>query len=261
MARFERCARRSLTRRIPLTRCPRERPLRPHRALASLAAMPQRSREQALADLGRVVVDAFERVSGDVDAIHAAATGRPLSAWKKQQAAWVSASAVGSALLPGAHVLAMTADIGFLMNRMHTTSYGVGSIVTRAREALEPEDFANVLAHWSGTVTLDDQLRSAVVTKLSATAGLTVGGGLGSKLVGKAVAEAGTVLIGKKLGAKVAAKVAVKMATKLMAKASAGFVPLIGAAASAGISAWFVTSLADAAEEYYRFKLSVSAPR
>lgn len=211
-----------------------------------------------MADLGRAVVDAFERVSGDLDAIHAAAAPKSLGAWRKQQATWVGASAVGSALLPGAHVLATMADIGFLMNRMHTTSYGVGAIVTKSREALEDEDFANVLAHWAGTVTLDDQLRSAVVTKLSASAGLTVGGGLGTKLVGKAVAEAGTVLVGKKLGAKVASKVAVKVATKLMAKAGAGFVPLVGAAASAVISAWFVTSVAGAAEEYYRFKVSVA---
>jgi hypothetical protein len=202
----------------------------------------------------------FETLGGDLRAIYASAAGYSVSSWVTEQQAAVGIAGGAAMVVPGAHLLAAAADVGFLLNRMHACSYGVGAILGREAgrgDILEPEDFGNVLAHWAGALDFNSDLRGVVVGKVLVDAGVKVGGKVGAKLVGKAIAQAGGVLVGKKLGSKVAAKAAAKFAGKLAGKVGAGFVPFLGAAVSAGINVWFVDAISESAKEYYRFKLSL----
>ncbi len=156
-------------------------------------------------------------------------------------------------VVPGAHLVALAADVAFLMNRMCACSYGIGAIKGYSKlgeNILEEEDFAIVLAYWAG----DEDIKSMVTGKGLTDIAIKVGGKTGAKLIAKAIAKSGVILVGKKLSSKVAVKVGAKFAGKLAAKAGAGFIPILGAAVGAGINVWFVSDIASAAKEYYEAK-------
>ncbi len=58
----------------------------------------------------------------------------------------LAGAAGGAAMaIPGAHMFALAADVGILMNRMAVASFGVGAIYAREHPiVVEREDFANV---------------------------------------------------------------------------------------------------------------------
>ncbi len=203
------------------------------------------------------VVSAFEGLTPDRAGIYADTHAQSMSDWRLKQQSMVTGSGAAAAAIPVAHLATMSADVIFLMNRMSVCAYGIGSIIggkTQGASFLEEEDFPNILAVWAGDDDVDSMLTSKMVVDIAAK----VGGKVGAKLIGKTIAQTGGVLLGKKLSAKVSAKVAIKFASKLAGKAVGGFIPFIGAAVGGGINLWFVTSIADAAERYYRFKLEVA---
>lgn len=203
------------------------------------------------------VVDAFESLTPDRNGIFADSIGQSMSDWRMKQQAMVTGSGAAAAAIPGAHLVTMSADVVFLMNRMSVCAYGIGAIIggpEQGQEFLEEEDFPNILAVWAGDDDVDNMLTAKAATDIA----VKVGGKMGAKLIGKTISIAGGVMLGKKLSAKVSAKVALKFASKLAGKAAGGFIPFLGAAIGGGINLWFITSIADAADRYYRFKLDVA---
>ncbi|OUD15660.1 hypothetical protein [Thioflexithrix psekupsensis] len=207
--------------------------------------------------LNEMVVDAFNGLTPNLTQIYRDASPRTLDGWRREQITLVSGSGALACIVPGAHLAALGADVMFLMNRMSTCSFGIGAIRgfdTGCGNFLESEDFANVLAVWSK----DSQVMAAITSKGAADLAIKVGGKVGSKLIAKHLAVGLGLMVGKKLGGKLGAKVGAKLGSKFAAKAGAGIIPLLGPIVGGGINAYFVSSIADAADEYYRFKCDVS---
>ena len=206
-----------------------------------------------MANFGEYVVAAFEGLSPNIDKIYDGAKLYTIDDWINQQRALTGSAGAGAMVVPGAHLVALAADVAFLMNRMCACSYGIGAIKGYSKlgeNILEEEDFAIVLAYWAG----DEDIKSMVTGKGLTDIAIKVGGKTGAKLIAKAIAKSGVILVGKKLSSKVAVKVGAKFAGKLAAKAGAGFIPILGAAVGAGINVWFVSDIASAAKEYYEAK-------
>jgi hypothetical protein len=207
-------------------------------------------------DFGKLVVDAFNGLTPDINGIYNDAKFDSISDWRTKQQAMVTGSGAAAMAIPGAHLAALAADVVFLMNRMSVCSYGIGAIYGYDRfseNLLEEEDFANVLAFWAD----DENIRTMVGSKAAVDIASKVGGKTGIKIIGKTIAKSGAILVGKKLGGKVGAKIGAKFAGKLAGKAAAGLVPFLGAAVGGGINLWFITGIADSAQEYYNFKYDI----
>jgi hypothetical protein len=163
----------------------------------------------------------------------------------------MGAGAAGGALLPGpAALVALGIEIPALLNIFSRASHGVGWI---KRGWVQPEDYNNVLAIWAGAVTLDETLRKSV----TAQAAIAV-----AAAAPKAAAASTTVALTTALmtamthkGATTAASylAAKKFAAQLVARLPVRMIPLAGFAVAAGLNAYFVNSILDAAEEYYGF--------
>jgi hypothetical protein len=204
---------------------------------------------------GEWVVNAFDGLTPDLDDLYRSASTYHLSDWRLLQQGLVTGSGAVTVAIPVAHLVGMAGDVVFLMNRMSVCSYGIGAILGARAERgsiLEREDFAVVLARWSG----DDGVSNASIAKAAGGAAGYVGGKVTTKLLAKLAAENAGILIGKKLGAKTGAKIAGKFAAKLGTKAVGGFIPFVGPAIGGGVNLWFITSIAREAEDWYRFKLS-----
>jgi len=211
-----------------------------------------------MADFGKLVVKGFDKLTPDYNDIYNNAKLDNISDWRIKQQAMVTGTGVGGMLIPGVHLATLTADVAFLMNRMSVCSYGLGAIYGYNRfsqNLLEQEDFPNILALWAG----EEEISRIVGGKVAVDIASKVGGKVGIKIIGKTIAKTGGILIGKKLGGKVGAKIGAKFAGKLAGKAAAGWVPFLGAAVGGGINLWFITNIADSAEEYYRFKYDIAS--
>ena len=195
------------------------------------------------------VLKAFEALRPDLDGLYTSAHAKPLAEWKRTQQALVTASGAGAAAVPGLHLVGMAADVMFLMNRMSVCSYGIGAILaTEANlgNVLEPEDFPVVLAVWAG----EESVAEAI-------------GGTGPKVLGKSVyrilaktvCEKAGLLADGKMSRSLANKVAARFAGKLGGKAATGFVPLLGAVVGGGVNLWFLSGIATAAEQWFRYKV------
>jgi hypothetical protein len=235
--------------------------------------------------LAEAVSWAFDRVSGDPSAAVNAASGYSYEGWVASQANQAGAAGAVAALVPGAHLPALVADLAFLLHKMAYCSWGVGEICDCV--VLGKPDFENILALWSEASTPEElpfravskaALRAAVVAgaltvgglsvaavlstkmgqkalvKLGAKAGYAAGQHLLVKALGKGATKATLSVsghMGAKLGAKLGAKVGAKISAKMAAKGLLGFMPVVGSLASAGINYYFVTSIAQAAWDYY----------
>ncbi len=229
-----------------------------------------------------IVIDAFEAMGGDpTTAIQSARNYSDVSSWVVSQAGQAAAAGAAAMAIPGVHVVAMVADVAFLLHKMAYCCWGIGEI--RGCAVVGKSDFQNILALWSHAASIDE-LPHKAITKFAleeavGTGGIMVGGLVAaeviSHLTGQQVAMYGGQLagamIGKKLGiktgikgggklgaklagklgAKIAAKVGAKLSTKLGAKLAAGFIPFIGPAAGATVNAYFVKNIADSADLYY----------
>lgn len=206
--------------------------------------------------MGKAILRGFEELTPDIHGIYASAHSYVLSDWQLLQSSMVTGSGAASMAIPGLHLFGLAADVAFLMNRMSVCCYGMGAILgydAGLGNILEREDFAVVLARWSG----DDSLSNASVAKTAAgLAGHLGGKGVGKILASAAAANAG-LLVGKKLGVKGGTKVVGKFATKLGTKAAGGFAPFAGPAIGGGVNLYFITSITNEAAEWYRLKISV----
>lgn len=206
--------------------------------------------------IGRAVIASFELVTPQLEGLYSSSNTSLLSNWVLTQQSLVTGSGALTVAIPGLHLAGITADVAFLMNRMSVCSYGTGAILgyqAGLGNILESEDFAVVLARWSG----DDGVSNATLAKAATDLAGKVGGKAAAKLLAKVAAENAGILIAKKLGTKSAAKIAAKFAAKLGTKAAGGFIPFVGPAIGGGINLWFITSIAKEAEAWYRLKLSL----
>jgi hypothetical protein len=228
---------------------------------------------------------AFDQLGGEPEAAVNAARGWTYGGWVTSQAAQAGAASGAAAILPGLHIPALVADLAFLLHKMAYCSWGVGEINNCV--VLGKADFQNIRAVWSGAST-PEELPFRAISKAAFTSALVggsvmVGGVSVAAIAGTAVGQrilvqlaqkagevaakqillkaagkggAKTVLAGSgqfvtKLSGKLAAKVGAKFGTKLGAKGLLGWIPLIGAAASAAINAYFIKSIASSAWDYY----------
>ena len=110
-----------------------------------------------------------------------------------------------------------------------------------------------MLSSWAGEGGLTD----AAVGKAAASAAGKVGGKAMTKILAKTMCEKAGILLGKKLGGKLAAKIAAKFGASWARKR-----PLVSsrscAAVGGGINLWFITSIADSAEAWYRTKIKAA---
>lgn len=202
------------------------------------------------------VVAAFDSLTPNINAIYADHKDTSLTDWLALQKTMVTATGAAAVAIPGLHLFGVAADVVFLMNRMSVCSYGVGAIVgERAGKGniLEDEDFAVVLAKWSGV----DGLDNAALAKTSADLVTKVGSKAASKALAKAMCKNAGILIGKKLSGKVGVKVGAKFGTKLGGKLVGGWIPFVGAVIGGGINLWFISEIANAAQDWYTYKASV----
>ncbi|MCA9068187.1 MAG: hypothetical protein KDA84_04655 [Planctomycetaceae bacterium] len=206
---------------------------------------------------GEWVVEAFDAVTPNLDGLYRSTNTQSLGGWRVQQQGLVTGSGAASVAIPGLHLIGIAADVAFLMNRMSVCSYGIGAILGNENgcgNILEAADFAVILARWAGDASIND----AAIGKASAELAGKVGSKSAAKLLAKTMCEKGGLLAGQKLAGKLGAKVGAKFGAKLGSKATLGFIPFLGAAVGGGINLWFITSVADAAEEWYRTKVSTA---
>ncbi|MFC4068340.1 hypothetical protein [Actinoplanes subglobosus] len=209
----------------------------------------------------------------DLRSIYASSHQQDIGDWHAKQVAMVTASGAGSAALPGYHLVAMLADIAFVVNRLGVASHGAGAILgyrAGRGDVLGEDDMAAVVLYWVGAGDFTAAMKQAALGRtvagfmplvagnpVAVNAGVhTMMGSLGYLAGQKISAKAGA-KTGGKLGAKVAGKIAAKLTAKMSGKALAGFVPILGAVVAGGVNAWIVDGILDAAKEYYADKLKI----
>lgn len=204
------------------------------------------------------VLKAFETLRPDLDGIYTSAHAKPLADWKRTQQTLVTASGAGASAVPGLHLVGMAADIMFLMNRMSVCSFGIGAILGHEAQlgnVLEPEDFAVVLAVWAGEGGIAEAIGGKEQSDTSNVSGGKVLGKSVYRILAKTTCEKAGLLVNGKLSGSLAGKVAGRFAGKLGGKAAAGFIPVFGAMVGGGVNLWFMTGIASAAEQWFRFKV------
>jgi hypothetical protein len=204
-------------------------------------------------EYGEMIVKAFDSLTPETQEIYAEASKYSLGEWKGLQRTLVTSAGAAAAAVPGVHVLALAADLTFLMNRMSVCSFGVGAIVGQGLgkgNLLEEEDFAMVLAKWSGVEGTDN----AAIAKASADLVTKVGTKQASKILAKTMCQHTGVLIGQKMSGKVGAKIGAKFGAKIGGKLAGGWIPFAGAAISGGINLWFISATAREAQQWYETK-------
>ncbi|MFD3519457.1 hypothetical protein [Streptomyces sp. NPDC058653] len=224
---------------------------------------------------GDVFVAAFNQLGWDTSmAERGAANYDTLSGWRNSQTAQVAAAGAAAMAVPGAHMLALTADVSFLMHKMSLCAWGIGFKLGASVDG--EDDLAVIMGLWADALTPD--ALSVGSASAGASAGfialnavyptfgaavmakaLAAGAGAGVSVVsGKIIGKKGGKVVAKMSKPfiqKIAQKAAVKFSVLLGSKAVTGAVPLLGALAGAGINAYFVNKFADAAETYYRAKV------
>ncbi|MGW6460892.1 hypothetical protein ACWF94_34025, partial [Streptomyces sp. NPDC055078] len=223
-----------------------------------------------------IFVNAFNSLGWDTEMARRGAAGYDtLAGWRASQTTQVALAGGAAMAVPGAHLVALTADVGFLLHKMSICAWGIGFKLDASVDA--EDDLAVILGLWSGALEPDalsvatagagasagwiafnavyPTYGAAVMAKaLAAGAGAgvsTVGAKIAGKKGGKALAK-----LSKPFLQKIAQKVAVKFSAILGSKAVTGAVPFLGALAGAGVNAYFLQKFADAAEMYYRQKVA-----
>lgn len=183
-------------------------------------------------------------------------------AWRSIAIAQSAGTGAGLMLIPGLNVLiGVGSDLIALFYAMQATAYGVGMIIAnrngRSQFALGREDYADILAIWVGSPEFVDnaQVKALLTTSYAAS---KIGAKFGIKVSAKTLSAAATVgaaAVSKKIGLaiypQVMVKLLAKISTKLGVKAGSSWVPGVGSALNAGINAWFINDITNAAKIYY----------
>jgi hypothetical protein len=213
--------------------------------------------------IAEIFISSVNGLTPDLNAIYQSSHEEPLEGWTLKQKAYVTASGGGAVAIPVMHTAALVAEAVFVLNRMGTSSFGVGAIKGYGAEfgnILEREDFAAILGYWSGDQEIRETLKGKGVAALSSKVTMK----LGTKIAGKAfasgisaqlLASAGY-LVGSKIGGKALGEAAATFAGKYAGKYAGGFVPFLGPVLGAGINLWLISSILESAGGFYEDKIS-----
>jgi hypothetical protein len=118
------------------------------------------------------------------------------------------------------------------------------------------------LSYWADDEDVIQAMKGKAAADLSSKIGVKlankVAGKSSVKILSKTMISSATHLAFKKMGAKMLAKPAAKFASKFGAKFIAGFVPLAGAVVGGGVNLWLLNGIQDAAEEFYKDKITLA---
>lgn len=179
-------------------------------------------------------------------------------------------AAFGAAVIPGIHGAGILAELPYLFRLMCYGAIGTGELAGVKTET--EADLLAIYGLWSGAIDkrvlataagayLDVNIAAysafgakvmmlgldvgvhAVAASVGGPAGVVMlnGGGLAADLLHPMLT-------------KISAKVTAKVTAKVGAKTLVGFVPLVGAVVSAGISLYILDEFLDAAKQYYEHK-------
>ncbi|GGR73776.1 hypothetical protein GCM10008959_38860 [Deinococcus seoulensis] len=207
-----------------------------------------------MSNLGSAVISTFDSLTPDLDELYKAHRERNLDEFTGGQSLAVMASGAVSGAIPGLHLVGAAADIAFLMNRMAVCCYGIGAIKCHQSlgdNFLEREDFALILALWSG----DEDITKVVTNKVGADLVGVGGAKLALKSLSKGLGHQFGVIAGNQLAGKVGAKVGAKIGAKAGAKFAAGWVPILGGIVGAGVNSYFLSEISQAGKRFYDFKV------
>lgn len=189
--------------------------------------------------------------------------------WRKHLESRVSVAAFGAAVIPGIHGAGILAELPYLFRLMCYGAIGTGEL---AGVKTEPEaDLLAIFGLWSGAIdkrVLATAAGAYIDVNIAAYSAfgakvLALGLDVGVHAVAASVGgPAGAVLVngGGLAGGllqPVLTKISAKVTAKVGAKALAGFVPLVGAVVSVGISLYILDEFLDAAKQYYEHKAHV----
>ena len=237
-------------------------------------------------DWSGYMIKTFEGLGTDIESIRQEASGRKSSfLWRMGSNAQVGFAGAGTCLIPVAGYAALPVEFLYLMRKMYNDSLGMGFIISGSAAR---SDFANILAVWSGEMTLtDEDLRQAyeVAENVAHEVGQQIAedvveraventlqrfdakDGSGrlvrpqlapssirapAPVISNALAQKSGAKTAGKLGAKVGAKTGAKIATKYAVKIGGGWIPGVSSVACAGANIYIMNDLLNAAELYYR---------
>lgn len=205
--------------------------------------------------LAQALHGAFDMAAGDIEDICRDAKNYTASQWVRKQRFKGVVLGGGAAAVPVLGYFTLPADILATLRIMHRTAIGITHIHL---DYADQETFSHILAVWSGAANLDGSLQKQIAAKLLAKGGTAIGGQLGLKMAITAFTMCTGAIVAKQLGPQVVTKVATKLSAKLTAKATTRWIPLISAAAGAGVNYWVIDGMSEAAQEYANFIKSIS---
>lgn len=204
-------------------------------------------------EIDKGVLYALESLNPDLDSLYSETCYLKMEDYISNQQVKSGALGAGTAVIPGMHLAGMAADIVALFQILCNTTYGVGSILSNqkqiGRSGIDEFDFLIILTKWGGDTEAVNAVTAATAGAKAASA--VVGGQLGMHA---AMAVLPQPVI--KLIIKILAK---KIGLKFAGKGLLGFIPGVGAAASAAINIWIFNSMMDEAKRYYQTKVAVTA--
>jgi hypothetical protein len=115
---------------------------------------------------------------------------------------------------------------------------------------LEIEDFAIVLASWSGALDLSEAAATKAMADIAAKAGTKAA----AKVFAKLMCKQTGLLIGRAASGRLGAKAGAKLGAKLGGKLATRWIPFVSAAVSGGINAVIIYQLGEHAEKWYLMK-------
>jgi hypothetical protein len=201
-------------------------------------------------EIDKGVLFALESLNPDLDSLYEETHQLNMDEYIEGQQIGAGALGAGTAAIPGMHLAGMAADIVTLFKLMCNTSYGIGSIVSNqkqiGRTGIDEFDFIIILTKWGGDTEAVNAVNVAVAS--AKTAGVAVGGHI--------VAHTAMTLLPQpvmKLLVKIVAK---KIGLKFTSKGFFGFIPGVGAAASAVINLWIFNSMMEQAKSHFSSKVA-----
>lgn len=252
-----------------------------------------------MVDINSAIVDAFDGLSGDPSTtISAAKNYSNVDGWVNFQMAQAGAAGATAMLIPGLHLVGLVADMAFLLNKMGVCAWGIGTIYgcnvygkadlenilaiwsgaipdTEIHELIAVSVASGMLAlaiSQQFSVKFAEKLVAKAIAnpqtvQMLSTQAVTlvsqyllnkVGVKVGAKGISKMAMKLGA-KAGGKLATDVATKMGIKIGAKITTKGVLGIIPFVGAAAAAGINAYFVNDIASAAKKYYRARRDFEA--
>jgi hypothetical protein len=182
--------------------------------------------------------------------------------WRSIAIAQSAGTGAGLMLIPGLNVLiGVGSDLFALFYAMQATAYGVGMIVAkrngRSEYALDREDYTDILSIWVGSPEFIDNAHVKALLSTSYAAA-KISAKFGTKLSAKALSGAVTIgatasvkKIGLAISPQLMGKILTKIGAKLGIKTGSSWVPGVGSALNAGVNAWFINDITNAAKIYY----------